>query len=1054
MGFPRPLPAVLIGFWVLSAAFGPRSAGAALLSAPSSAAEAIAAARRTHNLSEAAPARTRDGSASTFALEATFLGCGLGNLYGSAVAGVGDVNADGFADVLIGEAHGLGGEPAPGMAYLHLGAAGGAPAEPADTAGGTEPGGQFGYAVAAAGDVNGDGFADALVGAPGSTDGTTPGRVFWLVGGPGAPFEWLELPLTGAVPGDRFGAAVAGVGDLNGDGFADVMVGAPAAAVDGIGAAGRAFLYLGGPGGPQPEPVWMAQGRGAGAQLGYALAGVGDVNGDGRPDALIGAPWASGSSYRDGRVDLYLGSATGLASRPAWSVTGGRSNAAFGAALAPAGDIDRDGFPDLLIGAPEHAGTALGQGRAMLFRGTAQGFGSRPAWTVRGEARDDDLGRGLAGVGDLDGDGFPDLAIGVPGQFFGPTGPHQGAVRVYRGGPTGPASEPAWTAEGWPAPSAMGYSVAAAGDTDGDGQPELLVGAPLGEHTHARQGVAQVFRARPRPFGADAAWVGTGAARSYEYGYAVAGAGDVDGDGYADVLVGQRYVLHPDGQYAGRAVLHRGSPAGTIDTPAWERWGNASFDGFGEALAGAGDVNGDGYADVVIGAPFDSQTAYEAGRAEVFLGGAAGLGPEAFWYGFGSTVRGWYGRRVAGAGDVNGDGYADLLVSAYEETAPDSGQGRAYLYLGSPYGPTPATQPDWVGTGEVRSATYGAGLAGAGDVNGDGYADVIVGAPFLSTSVAQIGRVYVYHGSSAGLSAAPNWIASGDRPSACLGLAVAGAGDVNGDGFGDVVVASGNYADPFPQEGHARLYLGSPDGLAPGPAWTAESDMRFSYFGGAIAAPGDVDGDGYADVLIGVPYFERDFWQQGAAFLYHGQAQGLAAGPRWRYLGISDYLDLGWSLAAAGDVDGDGWPDLIVGAPSSNHYSYPGLAFVLLGACGADADSDGLPDCRDRCPDDAAKVTAGACGCGRSDADTDTNGLADCVERCLPDGDLDHDGRLTAFDAQRAFGVAMGFETPPYVVRCSADCTGDGGVTAADAQTIFAAVLGQGRCAAPAGGWR
>ncbi|HEY3352732.1 MAG TPA: integrin alpha, partial [Polyangia bacterium] len=140
------------------------------------------------------------------------------------------------------------------------------------------------------------------------------------------------------------------------------------------------------------------------------------------------------------------------------------------------------------------------------------------------------------------------------------------------------------------------------------------------------------------------------------------------------------------------------------------------------------------------------------------------------------------GTSVAAAGDVNGDGYADVIVSApyFQPTAFGADRGRVYVFLGGPAGL--AATPAWTVTGDQDYARFGLVVAGAGDVNGDGFDDVIIGAPFYDHGAADTGRATVYLGSAAGLGATPAWTIYGDAAGALLG-AVAGAGDVNGDGY-------------------------------------------------------------------------------------------------------------------------------------------------------------------------------------------------------------------------------------------------------------------------------
>jgi len=227
-------------------------------------------------------------------------------------------------------------------------------------------------------------------------------------------------------------------------------------------------------------------------------------------------------------------------------------------------------------------------------------------------------------------------------------------------------------------------------------------------------------------------------------------------------------------------------------------------------------------------------------------------------------------------------------------------------------------------------------VATAGDVNWDGYSDVIVGAPFYYNGQTDEGRVYVYHGSGAGLSAAPGWTAESDQADAGFGLSVATAGDVNGDGYGDVVVGAPYYANGQTDEGRACVYHGSAAGLSTAPGWTAESDQAEAGFGFSAATAGDVNGDGYGDVIVGAPYYDNGQSNEGRACVYHGSAAGLSAAPGWTAESEQPDAGFGLSVATAGDANDDGYSDMIVGALDyDNGESDEGRACVYHGSAGS-----------------------------------------------------------------------------------------------------------------------
>lgn len=230
-----------------------------------------------------------------------------------------------------------------------------------------------------------------------------------------------------------------------------------------------------------------------------------------------------------------------------------------------------------------------------------------------------------------------------------------------------------------------------------------------------------------------------------------------------------------------------------------------------------------------------------------------------------------FGVSVATAGDVNGDGYSDVIVGAYY--SGQAFPGRAYVYHGSAVGLSPTA--DWTAEGDQEWSGFGRSVASAGDVDGDGYDDVIVGAYAYDNGQVDEGRAYVYYGSANGLSPTPNWTAEGDQGGVfgtctCFGYSVSTAGDVNGDGYSEIIVGAFLYDNGQDGEGRAYVYHGSPAGLSLTTDWTAESDQDNAMFGASVATAGNVSSDGYGDVIVGARAYSHDQVYEGRAYVYHG----------------------------------------------------------------------------------------------------------------------------------------------------------------------------------------
>ena len=238
-----------------------------------------------------------------------------------------------------------------------------------------------------------------------------------------------------------------------------------------------------------------------------------------------------------------------------------------------------------------------------------------------------------------------------------------------------------------------------------------------------------------------------------------------------------------------------------------------------------------------------------------------------------------FGFAVATAGDVNGDGYADIIVGAPEFDNGQTGEGRACVYYGS--ASSLSANANWTVTGDQGMDAFGAVVSTAGDVNGDGYADIVVGAQYYWNGQMKEGRVYLYYGSSSGPSSTADWMAEGDRAEVYFGRSVSTAGDVNGDGYSDIIVGAYGFDNGEVDEGRAFVYHGSAAGLPATANWIMETDQAGAQFGWSVSAAGDVNGDGYADVIVGAHNYSNGQSMEGAAYVYHGSSSGLSATANW-----------------------------------------------------------------------------------------------------------------------------------------------------------------------------
>ncbi len=393
-------------------------------------------------------------------------------------------------------------------------------------------------------------------------------------------------------------------------------------------------------------------------------------------------------------------------------------------------------------------------------------------------------------------------------------------------------------------------------------------------------------------------------------GDSVAGAGDVNGDGFHDLIVGA-WGARPDGVHAtGSAFVYSGIDGSLL----WRFDGKVHADQFGYSVDGAGDVNGDGFADLLIGAKgSDPGRIDSAGSVYVYSGADGSL----LWRVDGSAAEDWLGSSVSGAGDVNADGYDDFIIGAWG--ADPGGRvdaGSALVFSGLDRSLL------WRFDGAAWYDWLGSAVAGVGDINRDGFDDLIVGAIRTESGFTlDAGAAMVYSGRSGAML----WQYSGSGAWENLGNSVAAAGDVNQDGFDDFIIGSAKGGiGPRLKGGSAYVYSGSNGTLL----LRFDGQNKGDRLGASVAGAGDVDHDGFDDLVVGAPLSDPGGVSgAGSIYVHSGRFGGLI----WQFDGKQPYAHFGASVAGAGDVDGDGFDDLLVGAPGADTGGFldTGAALVL-----------------------------------------------------------------------------------------------------------------------------
>ena len=873
-----------------------------------------------------------------------------GDHSGNSVSAAGDINNDGYADLIIGANGYLKGNNK-GRGYvvfggLNMGSTGVLTLSSLNGTNGFKFDGEnanddSSVSVSAAGDINDDGVADLIIGADGYPGGSHQGRSYLVFGesgiGNGGVFNLSSLTgvngfkLDGENKQDYSGQSVSGAGDINGDGIADLVIGAygyPKGNNTGcsyvvfggseIGSGGVFNLSsLNGVNG------FKIEGENPGDQSGIAVSGAGDINGDGIVDLIIGAyGYPKGNNM--GRSYVIFGDAPPVLVNNSLSLSVGAAiqlNATYLAAY------DRNHNNNSLIFVP----TALSHGYFAIT--------SAPGIPLVNFTQQQVINGAIQFVhdGSLVA---PSYHISVFSTGIAWTGPASAKV-TFSGAPPSyfPAVIPVaslngqngFRLEGESAADTSGYSLSAVGDVNGDGYADMVIGAPSHNNEDGRTYV--VFGGPEVGQGGLISLAGLNGAQGFKIngwtgskeqnGFSVSGC-NVNGDSYDDLLIGAYVGGQSD---AGRSYVVLGSlglgsqgwfnVTALNGTNGFRIEGAAAYDFSGSWVSQAGDINQDGYDDLVIGAPHGNvpyaaySGALQIGHSDVVFGSPV-LGNDGVFNL--SSLNGLNGFRVNGqmpgdqngytvsAGDINGDGVNDLLMGALlqhggSRTLPARSYvvfGGAGVGKGGSVNLTALTGQNGFQIDGELTTDYGNGWVGgwvnvAGDINGDGYAEVIVGAFQASPDgIKKAGRSYI----------------------------VFGGAEINGNG---------------------SLSLGSLNGVN---GFKLDGNSGGEGSGAAVNTAGDVNGDGYADLVIGA----NGLGSVGGGYVIFGGMNigGNGSLPLSAVNGANGFqiqndasynINLGWAVGFAGDVNGDGIDDFFItdDEASPGGRTNAGCSYVIFG---------------------------------------------------------------------------------------------------------------------------
>lgn len=811
--------------------------------------------------------------------------------------------------------------------------------------------------------------------------------------------DLLENDFGFVIPGveenGELGYSVTGGGDINGDGFPDIVLSAPSVRIQNQLIFGKCYVIFG-----QDEDFptnfelsslngengFSIVGREGSRRLGHRVRFAGDVNGDSIDDLLIGDPFININGVNNvGQIYVILGTNSGFDSEVYLDSLNGSNgfiitgkaimdDGYFGFSLDGAGDVNKDGLGDIIVGAygigPEpkyyfgESYLIFGQRTFSAELEITEGLEYPVGFSLPGNQLGQKSGYSVSGLGDFNGDGWDDVAIGAPEMDNGTKRSLGESYVVFGGdfesisvvelatmdnntGLTIMGTHYDFLKEGKSVSSLLGFSIGRGGDINDDGFDDIIMGAPQSSLS------AVVFGGNfPNQHTFDlsdlnvsSGFWGENHSPNGRTGEFVQGLGDINGGGQDDMLVGAPLQNANDFFSSGVAYILYGESTTSLSSidlndlvgeNGFILQGDDNFEKLGHSASNAGDINGDGIDDFLVGVPGKYQTTKGRGEVYVIYGGRINnltsqnnlpirrleIPDQILYTGFSSfrvELSPFFSDQDGDSLRFNATSFDTTVVkvkiNGESLIIEEVGQGRAQVYVHAEDGRTGEVdnyfhvfvEPEGLEIGECVegngmviigedvSERFGFYTSNGGDINGDGVDDLLVGNSYLGPEYSIVqGRAYVFFGGAdrikdtlriADLNGTNGFIITGDSVHGSLGGSLAGLGDVNGDGLDDVLIsAHESSSNGIPLSGRCYVIFGRKSGFTPifdlesldgENGFIIDGRSRSERIGKKVSFAGDINGDGINDILIGADHASITAPLSGEVIVVFGKDSGF-----------------------------------------------------------------------------------------------------------------------------------------------------------------------------------